>query len=133
MTKTARGRRFAPALVCVGLASILIAGAAWAGTMTPTSKALGAGRTTVTACGNLASATITYRVTANAVTGLTATGLPASCNGSSLRATLASAAGTDLGHAGPVTVAASAATFGSFTATPTASSVASVRLAATGP
>jgi hypothetical protein len=104
-----------------------------AATLPSSSKKLSGGTASVAACGSLATATVTYTVTAGNVTAVAVSGLPAACNGAALSVTLVSAANADLGHAGPVTVAGQSASFPSLSASPATASVASARLAATGP
>ena len=71
--------------------------------MTPSSTRLGAGTTSVTACGSLAGLGYSVANSTGSVTSLTFSGLPSSCNGASLSVRLTSS-GTSQGGGGPVTI-----------------------------
>lgn len=96
------------------------------------SKKLGAGTASIAACGSLSAASVSYQVQAGAVRALTVSGLPSSCNGGQLSATL-NVSGTDGGHGGPVTVSSGAATVSTLSANPSASTVTDVRISIQGP
>jgi hypothetical protein len=119
----------------VGLACALLAGGAgvgYAATLGATTGRLAAGTTTVASCGALAGAVTTYTVQAGAVVALQVSGLPASCNGGRLSATLVSGT-TDVGHGGPVVVSAGTAQLAALSASPAAGTVTAVQLSVAGP
>lgn len=119
--------------VTTGLVIVATAAPAAAKLLTPTSaKKVGAGATAVTSCGTLSSAAVNYAVQAGAIQGLTISGLPATCNGGALTATL-SQNGTDGGHGGPVTVSSGTAAIATLSGNPTTSSVTDVRIVIQGP
>jgi hypothetical protein len=120
-------------VLSVGLLVLATAGPAAAKLLTPTSATkVGAGAISVTGCGSLSSAAVNYSVRAGLVQSFTISGLPATCNGGTLTATL-SQNGTDVGHGGPVTVSSGTASISTLSANPTASSVTDVRIAMQGP
>jgi hypothetical protein len=120
-------------VLSVGVLVLATAGPASAKLLTPTSvQKVGGGRTAVASCGSLSSATLNYAVRAGTVQSLTISGLPTTCNGGSLSATL-SQNGTDGGRGGPVTVSSGSATISSLSANPTTASVTDVRIVIQGP
>lgn len=110
-------------------AATTVAAASAAGTRSAT---LAAGQVSVTACGAVSAATVAYRVTAGAVTGVSVSGLPASCDGARLTVTLTSS-GADAGHGGPAVISGGAATIAVLSASPSPSSLTDARLAVAGP
>jgi hypothetical protein len=117
--------------VACALAAVALPGAAEAGSTAPGSTKLGAGNTAVAACGSLTGVVPDFTLAGATVTAVAFTGIPSTCNGGSLRATLTNGS-TSLGAGGPVTVASGGATV---TVSPAAAmaSVTHVRLSITGP
>jgi hypothetical protein len=90
-----------PALLVVVLT--LVAAVAHAASVTTTSDGFGSGRGAVTTCGSMASVTTDFTVTSGQVTEVRFDGLPASCDGASLTATVVNGAAV-VATAGPVVV-----------------------------
>src|SRR5262245_47936463 len=126
-----RKRHAMMAAAACALATVVLPGAADARSTAPGSKSLGAGNATVAACGSLTAVVPDFTLSGSTVTAVALTGIPTSCNGGSLRATLTNGS-TSLGAGGPVTVASGAATV---TISPAAAmaNVTHVRLSITGP
>lgn len=110
---------------------MVVARPAGAGSTAPTSRTLAGGSAGVAACGSLGSVVPDFVISSGAVTSVVLTGIPSTCNGGNLRATVTSGA-TSLGSGGPVTVSSGAATVPISPAVATAS-VTHVRLAVVGP
>ncbi len=70
---------------------------------------LAAASATVSGCGSLSSAVITYTIVSSSITSATVTGISAACNGAKVSLTLSNGA-VALGSGGPIVVAAAAAT-----------------------
>src|SRR5262245_17600118 len=104
-------RRTAAVATIGAVIALLAIDAASARPLTATSKKVASGQASVTPCGSLTTAVVSYTVTSGNVTKLVITGLPSACNGGSLTATLAGMANANLGQGGPVTIASQAATF----------------------
>ncbi len=106
--------------------------AAWAAPITGTSKKLASGTAVVGTCGVLSGATVTLNGRSSTLLGLTVRNLPSTCNAARLWATASNAAGADLAHGGPITVASGAATV-TMSANPTTASVTTITVALVGP
>jgi hypothetical protein len=100
--------------------------------VTPASKKVAAGKTVVATCGVVSGASVTFNTRAATVLSLTVRNLPASCNAARLWATASNAAGADLGHGGPITVASGAATV-TMSPIPSTATVTQVRIVVVGP
>ncbi len=124
------GRRAALGVACA-LATVVISGSAEASSTAASSKKLAAGKATVAACGTLTGVVPNFTLSGSTVTAVVLTGIPSSCNGGSLRATVTNGSAS-LGAGGPVTVASGGATVAISPAAATAS-VTHVRIAITGP
>lgn len=111
--RLARGGIVVPAV----LALLTVGPAAFADLLAPSGGTLASGRADVLPCGDISSAVITYDVTGGLVSSATVTGLPASCEGSSLWLALTSN-GAALALAGPAVVSAGAAAVSTPTAPP---------------
>jgi hypothetical protein len=118
--------------IAVAVLLLMGAAAASARTITATSNNLTAGTAVVGTCGALAGASVVYNARSSTVLTLTVRNLPSTCNGASLSATASNAANADLGHGGPVVVAANAATI-TLSANPATSGVTTIRVLAVGP
>jgi hypothetical protein len=128
--RATRGR--AAALAVTVLAFVVGAlGVAVAGPVTGTSQTIASGVTAVATCGSLGSMVIAYTISGTTVTTLTFTGIPSTCNGGQLRATVSSGS-TALGAGGPVAVASGGATV-TLSPAPATGSVTHVRLVIVGP
>ena len=102
-----RGRSWVVVACVVGV--LLVPSAAAARSATTSSKTLGAGNATVATCGTITGLLPNFTITNSTVTAVVFTGIPTTCNGASLSATVTSSA-MSLGTGGPVTVASGAAT-----------------------
>lgn len=119
----------------LGLVAALLTatvGVAAAASQPATSRRVGGSFIAVTPCGNVGTATLSWRVRAGSVLGVTIAGLPSTCDGGQLTLTLTGSGSASLGAAGPVTVAAGTAT-GTLDMTPAASAVTGSRLVISGP
>ena len=112
-------------LTCTG-------GAAFGNAVTTNSKKAAGGTTSVTACGTLSSVVVNYAVTAGKITGVLLTSIPAGCAGGKLSMTL-SQSGTDVGHAGPTTIAGTSLAMVPSVLTTSATAPTEVRIAVVGP
>ncbi len=112
-------------LTCAG-------GVADATSLTTNSKKSGGGTTAVTACGSLTSVVVNYAVTAGKITGVLLTSIPSACVGGKLSMTL-SQSGTDVGHAGPTTIATTSLALTPSVLTTNATAPTEVRMAVVGP
>lgn len=130
MPRVLRVLRILGVVVAVGVLGTVAAGAALT---SPTTKSLGSGTVGVSSCGSLAGATVAYLTQNRKVVGITVSGLPASCDGGLLSATLTNATNTNLGGGGPATVGGGAATVTGLSATPTATTPTKVFFSVVGP
>jgi hypothetical protein len=112
--------------------TIVVPASAEARSNTASSKKLGSGVASVTACGDLSKVVTDFAFSGTKVSAVSLTNIPATCNGGSLSATVARSNNASLGAGGPVTVAGGSATV---PISPTAASanVASVRVVIVGP
>ena len=106
--------------------------AAWGAPLASSGKKLASGTAVVGTCGVLSGATVTLNTRSSTVLGLTVRNLPSTCNAARLWATTSNAAGADLAHGGPITVASGAATV-TMSANPTTASVTTITVALVGP
>ncbi|HWC33454.1 MAG TPA: hypothetical protein VG650_01385 [Mycobacteriales bacterium] len=123
-------RRVIVALLAV--TSLAIPSLAAARGVTVTSKHTTGGFAAVSSCGSLAGIGVAWLSTANAVTSVTLSSIPAGCVGGILSITLASSSNTSLGSVAATSVTATSQTL-SVSGSPTATSVAKVFVAVSGP
>ena len=118
-----------------GLTALALAvpGAAAAAPIIPNPKKINGAFTAVSSCGTLSGIGISWTSTANVVTTIVLSSIPAACNGGSLSLTLVGSGNASLGSAGPVTVSATTQTLSSITGSPTATSVIAAYISVTGP
>jgi hypothetical protein len=121
--------------VAAAAAAILLTsagGVAQAQSVTTNSKQTSAATTAVTACGTLTSVIVNFAVTAGKITGVLLTSIPSACIGGKLSMTL-SQSGTDVGHAGPTTIATTSLAMVPSVLTTNATAPTEVRMAVVGP
>jgi hypothetical protein len=119
----------------VGLTALVLAypGIAGATGVAPAPKKVGAAFTSVSSCGSLSGIGMSWTSTANVVTTIVLTAIPAACIGGSLSLTLVGASGTSLGTVGPVVLTATSQTFSTITGSPPATSVLGSYISVVGP
>lgn len=125
-------------LVIAAVAGLSFAVLGWPGSAAATAVApapnkVGGAFTAVSSCGSLSGVGISWTVTANVVTSVVLTGVPAACVGGALSLTLVDASNASLASAGPVTVTGTAQTLGSLTGPGTATSVVGAYVSVVGP
>ena len=89
--------------------------------------------TAVSTCGSLSGLGLSWTSTANVVTAVTLTTIPAACSGGSLSLTLVGAGNAALGSAGPVSVSGTSQTLSTITGSPTSTSVTGAYVSVVGP
>src|SRR5688500_10012928 len=99
------------------------AGAAVAAPVAPSPKKVAAATAAVGSCGTLSGIGISWTSTANVVTAVALTAVPAACVGGTLSLTLVGAGNAALGSVAPVTVTGTSQTLSTVTGSPTATSV----------
>jgi len=114
--------------LAVGVPCVAVAGGV--GT---TSRTVSSASTSVSSCGSLSGIGVSWTATANVVTAVTLTSIPAACNGATLSVTFTGTANTSLGSAGPVTVTGTSQTLSSVTGSPASTSVTGAFVSAVGP
>jgi hypothetical protein len=128
-----RQRYLAPALTGLIVALLAWPGSAAATGVAPAPERISAASSSVSPCGSLSGVGIAWTVTADTVTTVVLTAIPAACVGGSLSLTLIDATNAPLGTAGPVTVTGTTQTFTSLTGAATATSVAGAYVSVVGP
>lgn len=108
-------------------------GVAGAGGVSPSSKQVAGAFTTVGSCGALSGMGMSWTSTANAVTTIVLTSIPAACLGGSLSLTLVGSGNASLASLGPVTITGTTQTFTSLTGSATATSVTGAYVSVVGP
>src|SRR4051812_26622070 len=119
----------------VGLTALAVAraDAALAGPVTPNPKKIAGASTTVSSCGSLSGIGISWTSTANVVTAVVLTPLPAGCNGGSLSLPLVGSVNASLGSIAATTVTGTSQTFSTIPGSPTAMSVTGAFVSVVGP
>jgi hypothetical protein len=107
--------------------------AALAGPVTPNPKKIAAATATVSSCGSLGGLGVSWTSTANVVTAVVLSSIPAACTGGILSLTLVDAANASLASIGPVAVTGTSQTFTSLSGSATATSVTGAHVVVTGP
>src|SRR5690349_13032558 len=109
----------------VGLTALAVAHAdvALAGTITPNPKKIAASTAPVSSCGSLSGIGMSWTSTANVVTTIVLTSIPAACTGGTLTLTLAGASNASIGSIAATTVTGTSQTFTTIAGSPTATSV----------
>jgi hypothetical protein len=98
-----------------------------------TRSSIGASTAVVGDCGDLSAVRVGYAVTTGTVQSVTLSGVPAACQGASVRVALVSATGAALATAGPVVVTGTSLTLPALSGAPSPGSVAAVHVSAVGP
>jgi hypothetical protein len=109
-----------------------VAGVAGAQSIAVQSR-LGAATAAVPDCGDLTVARVGYAVTTGTVRSVTVSGVPASCDGASVRVALVSSTGAALATAGPGVLSGGTVTLTTLTANPSPTAVSRVHVSAVGP
>src|SRR3954451_22899611 len=116
--------RSGPALAAVTATVLAVPGAAAANTTGPISNKIVSATANVSSCGLLSGIGMSWTSRANAVTSISLTSIPSTCNGGTLTLNLVNSSNAPLGTAGPVTIAGAPQTLTlSITGSPTATSV----------
>jgi hypothetical protein len=126
------GRRAAVVAALAGL-RLALPGAAAATGVSPAPKRISAASAPITACGSLSAVRVSWTVTANVVTTVVLSSIPAACASGSLSLTLVDVANATLATAGPVTVTGSTQTISALTGSATSASVAGAYISVVGP
>jgi hypothetical protein len=118
-----------------GLALALVAwpGSAAATSIAPNPKQVSEAFTATSSCGSLAGIGVAWTATANVVSSVSLTSIPAACAGGRLSLTLVGTGNASLASAGPVNVAGTSLTLGSLTGSATATSVTAAYVSVVGP
>ena len=129
-----RGWRWRTGAAVAAAATILscTGGEAFGNAVTTNSKKTTAATSSVSACGTLSGVVVNYAVTAGKITGVLLTSIPSGCIGGKLSMTL-SQSGTDVGHAGPTTIATTSLAMVPSVLTTSATAPTEVRMAVVGP
>ena len=119
----------------VGLTALAVAraDAALAGPITPNPKKIAGATAAVSSCGSLSGIGLSWTSTANVVTAVVLTSIPAACTGGTLTMTLAGASNASIGSIAATTVTGTSQTFSTITGSPTATSVTGAFISVTGP
>ena len=119
----------------IGLTALVLAypGVAGATGVAPVPKKVGAAFVSVSSCGSLSGMGLSWTSTANVVTTIVLTAIPAGCVGGSLSLTLVGTGNTSLGTVGPVALTGTSQTFSTITGSPTATSVIGSYVSVVGP
>jgi hypothetical protein len=120
-------------VTAVSSALLVIPGSASATGTTPVPKKVVGAFAPVSSCGSLSGMSMSWTSTANVVTAITLTSIPAACNGASLRLVLVNSSNTSLATAGPQTVSGTSMTISTLTGSATATSVAGSYVSVAGP
>jgi hypothetical protein len=99
----------------------------------PVPKKVGAAHVSVSSCGSLSSIGMSWTSTANVVTTIVLTSIPAACVGGSLSLTLVGIGNLPLGSVGPVTLTGTSQSFSTITGSPTATLVTGSHISVVGP
>jgi len=121
------------AVVALTALAVAHAGPALAGSITPNPKKMSASTAAVSSCGSLSGIGISWTSTANVVTTVVLSSIPAACNTGTLSLTLVDSAGTALATIAPTAVTGATQTFTSFTGSATATSVTGAQVSVVGP
>ncbi len=108
-----------------------MSGISLAGSLVANSKRVGAGRTTVTSCGDVSQIEVGYTVRSGTIQHITLSSIPGSCVGATMSLTLAQNS-TDVGHWGPSMVSGTTMAL-TLSATPSATSPTIARIVMVGP
>jgi hypothetical protein len=128
-----REGRAAAAFVGFALAVVAWPGSAAATAVAPNPKQVSAAFTATSSCGSLSGIGVAWTVTANVVSSVSLTSIPAACAGGRLSLTLVGTGNASLASAGPVNVAGTSLTLGSLTGSATATSVTAAYVSVVGP
>ena len=121
------------AVVALTALAVAQAGPALAGQITPSPKKIGASTAAVSSCGSLSGIGISWTSTANAVTTVVLSSVPALCNGDTLSLALVDSTGVALATIAPTTITGTTQTFTSFTGSATATLVTGAQISVAGP
>ena len=128
-----RAGRAVAALAGLTLAVLGWPGSAAATAVAPNPKQVSAASTTTSSCGSLASIGVAWTSTANVVTSVAMTAIPAACTGGRLSLTLVGTGNASLATAGPTTVSGTTLTISSLTGSATATLVTAAYVSVVGP
>ena len=119
----------------VALTALVVfhAGPALAASIAPNPKKISAATAAVSSCGNVSGIGVSWTSTANVVSTVVLTAIPAGCTGATLSLTLVGAASASLATIGPVTVTGTSQTFTAITGSANATSVTGANLSMVGP
>ena len=101
--------------------------------MAPNPKKIAAATAAVSSCGSVSGIGISWTSTANVVTAVALTSLPAGCTGGSLSLTLVGAADASLASIAATTITGTSQAFSSLTGSATATSVTGAHISIVGP
>lgn len=121
------------ALAGLTLAILAWPGSAAATAVTPVPKKVSGAFTAVSSCGSLSGVGVAWTSTANVVTSVDISSIPAACAGGKLSLSLVGAGNVSLASAGPTTVAGTTVTLSSLSGSATATLVTGAYVSIVGP
>jgi hypothetical protein len=121
------------AVVIVTALAVTRPDAALAAAVTPNPKTIGGAHVAVSSCGALSGIGVSWTSTANVVTAVVLSSIPAACTGATLSVTLVGSGSASLASIGPVTVTGTTQTFSTLSGSATATSVTGAYVSAVGP
>jgi len=128
-----RAGRAVAALAGLTLAVLGWPGSAAATAVAPNPKQVSGAFTATSSCGSLTGIGVAWTSTANVVTSVTLTAIPAACTGGRLSLTLVGTGNTSLATAGPTTLTGTTLTMSSLTGSATATLVSAAYASVVGP